>query len=96
MIKDGQIIANDSVRNFVRQLEFETYIVTVDKLKSVDSLKKFNVQEKDEHSFEIDIKRNENITGVLDYISNLGMSVCDFRPQGNRMEKLFLKLLKHS
>jgi len=95
MIKDGQIIAHDSVRNLVKQIDLETYVVTVDKIKSEESLKKFNFNKRDDHSFEIDISKDEKMTEVLSYICQLGMNVIDFRPLGNRIEKLFLKLLKH-
>lgn len=94
MIKDGKIIANDSVKNLMRQIDTETYIITVDAIKNLESLTKFNARQQDDHSFEIDVTGSDQIMTALNQISSIGMTVSDFRPRGNRMEKLFLKLLK--
>jgi len=94
MINHGQIVANDSVRNLIKQIEVETYVISVDQIKSEKELAKFQFKKRDDHTFEIDIKTNERVTKILSYIASLGMDICDFRPLGNRMEKLFLKLLK--
>jgi len=95
MIKNGQIIAHDSVRNLIGLVEVETFTLTVDQVQSLSKLDKFQYKKIDEHTFQIDINKKEKLTDVLNYITSLGMNIHDFRPLGNRMEKLFLKLLKH-
>ena len=94
MIKDGRIIANDSVRNLVGQLEQETYVVHVEAVGSLEKLEAYQAQKIDEHTFTVDIKKGMNVGDFMSRLSDLGMHIQDFRPQANRMEKLFLKLLK--
>lgn len=94
MIKNGKIVAHDSVRNLVNLLEVETYVVHVDQVKALDSLALLNAQMVDEHTFTMDVKKGNSVGDFVNRISQLGMVIQDFRPQGNRMEKLFLKLLR--
>lgn len=94
MIKNGKIVANDSVRNLVNLLESETYVVHVDRVQPLDSLASYNARLVDEQTFTMDIKKGNSVSEFVNRISQLGMVIQDFRPQGNRMERLFLKLLK--
>jgi len=93
MIRDGQIFANDSVRNLVGQLEKETYVVHVENVFDLQKLTEFNAQRKDDNTFTIDLKKSTNVGDFMRHLCDVGMRVIDFRPQGNRMEKLFLKML---
>ncbi|MGE0268262.1 MAG: ABC transporter ATP-binding protein [Candidatus Omnitrophota bacterium] len=94
MIKNGKIVANDSVRNLVNLLESETYVVHVDRVQPLDSLASYNARQMDDQTFTMDIQKGNSVSEFVNRISQLGMVIQDFRPQGNRMERLFLKLLK--
>lgn len=96
MIKDGKIVANNSVRQLTSEIEEETYIFTVHEVKSLDLLRKFSAKAIDKSTFQVDIKKDEKIAEVLSLTAQLDMDIIDIRPLGNRMEKLFLKLLNHS
>ncbi|MBP9854627.1 MAG: ABC transporter ATP-binding protein [Candidatus Omnitrophica bacterium] len=94
MIKNGKIVTNDSVRKLVNLIESETYVVHVDSVKSLDALSIYQAKQIDEQTFTMDIQKGHSVVGFVNHISQLGMVIQDFRPQGNRMEKLFLKLIK--
>ncbi|MCA9402583.1 MAG: ABC transporter ATP-binding protein [Candidatus Omnitrophica bacterium] len=95
MIKDGKIITNDSVRNLVGILEKETYVVHVDRVTDIGPLADINAQRVDDNTFTMELSKGTDIAALLSKVSqSTGMSIRDFRPQGNRMEKLFLELLK--
>lgn len=95
MIKDGKIVANDSVRNLVGNLDNETYVVHVDQVKDLSPLSDIGAQKVDEHTFTLELSKGTDIAALLSQVSQkTGMMIQDFRPQGNRMEKLFLELLK--
>lgn len=93
IIKDGQIIANDRVKNLVKLVAKETYIVHVDAIRSLERIKGFNPVVIDENTFEVDLSKEERLNEFIAYLSQLGMVVTDFRPKGNRIEKLFLNIL---
>lgn len=93
IIKDGVIIANDRVKNLVKLVNKETYAVHVDKIRALDKLKNYNPVVIDEHTFEVDLSKKEPLNEFIACLIQLGMKVTDFRPKGNRIEKLFLNIL---
>ena len=94
IIKDGAIIAHDRVKNLVRLVTKETYTVHVDKVKGIESLSGYAPAVIDENTFEVDLKKEEKLNDFIVKLTKLGMEVTDFRPKGNRIEKLFLNILK--
>lgn len=96
IIKDGQIIANGRVKDLVKLVAKETYIVHVQEIRSLERLKGYKPLVVDENTFEVDLSKEERLNEFIAYLSQLGMVVTDFRPKGNRIEKLFLNILNSS
>lgn len=94
IIKDGKIIANDRVKNLVKLVARETYIVRVDTICALEKIKGYNPVVVDDNTFEVDLSKEERLNEFISYLSQLGMVVTDFRPKGNRIERLFLNILK--
>jgi len=94
IIKDGVIIAHDRVRNLIKLVTKETYTVHVDKVRALDKLAGYAPVEVDEYTFEVDLNKEERLNEFILKLTKLGMTVTDFRPKGNRIEKLFLNILK--
>ena len=93
IIKNGEIITYDRVRNLVRFVAKETYIVHVDKIQSLDALRQYHPVMVDEMTFEVEINKKEKLNDFIAQLTPLGMELSDLRPKGNRLEKLFLKIL---
>ncbi|MDP2652805.1 MAG: ABC transporter ATP-binding protein [Candidatus Omnitrophota bacterium] len=94
IIKNGEIITNDSVKRLVQLMDTETYTVTVRETKGLEGLRGFHPKVVDENSFEVELDRKESLNGFVSQLTNAGMVVMDIRPQGHRLEKLFLKILR--
>ena len=95
IIKNGKIISSDTVRNLVRLLEVETYVIHVDKVVALDALSQYRPKKIDDNTFEIEFDKKDRMQHFLGQAASLGMEVTDLRPKGNRMEKLYLKILNH-
>lgn len=93
MIKDGQIIKNDSVKNLLRMMDRETFIVHVEAVRGLSTLQKYHPRLIDEHTFEVEILKKDHLNVFLNDLAQAGMQVIDLRPQGNRIEKVFLSIL---
>ena len=93
IIKDGAIIANDRVKNLVKLVNKETYTVHVDKIYALEKLQNYNPVVIDDHTFEVDLSKEEPFNNFIARVMQLGMKVTDFRPKGNRIERLFLNIL---
>lgn len=94
IIKQGEIITCGRVSQLVRLIEQETYLVHVERIANLEKLNNYNPRIVEENIFEVELNKKEKINDFIGRLSTLGMVVMDLRPKGNRLEKLFLKLLK--
>ena len=94
IIKQGEIITNDSVKNLVNSLATETYIVNIEKItKKIGKLNDFTVIKETEDSLEVDIKKGQHINSLIKQLDTIGVQVINIQPKENRLEKLFLNIL---
>ncbi|HLF18681.1 MAG TPA: ABC transporter ATP-binding protein [Candidatus Omnitrophota bacterium] len=94
MIKNGEIIAYDRVSQLLKLLDVETYVVHAEEIKSIEKLSEYNAKIVDVNVFEVDLDKKRRLGEFVHKVNALGMVIHDLRPKGNRMDKLFLELLK--
>ena len=94
IIKTGEIIKYDKVKNLLQLLEQETYLVHVEAIHVLEKFTTYNAKRLDDTTFEVDLNKKEKLNDFISQLSAAGMVVTDIRPKGNRLEKLFLKILK--
>jgi ABC-2 type transport system ATP-binding protein len=96
IIKQGHIVRQDSVKKMIHSLEKQTYVVTVTKiLKGRPELENYDISLTDGTTLEVDLGMNQNISDFVSALSENGITIKDFRPKENRLEQLFLKILKN-
>lgn len=95
IIKQGQIIKQDKVKNMLNSLEKQTYIVTVSKIGNQKKVAGYDLKIIDENTFEVDLGVNQNLSDLISLLSENDIVVKDLRSKGNRMEQLFLNILKN-
>ena len=94
IIKNGEIIKHDRVKNLVQIIEQETYVIHVKEVKPFDGkLQSFLPRIIDETTLEIDMNKKDSLNQFISELTSLGMELLDIRPKGNRLEKLYLKIL---
>lgn len=93
MIKEGQIIRMDTVRNLNKLITQETYVISVRVMRSLHALEAYKPKAVDDHTIEVDLKRDAELNGLLMRLINEGFEITDVHPKGQRLEKLFLSLL---
>jgi ABC-2 type transport system ATP-binding protein len=93
MIKDGRIIKNDSVKNLLRMVDRETFIIHVESTEGISALKKYQPCLIDDHTFEAEILKKDHLNNFMKDLADAGLEVIDIRPKGNRIEKIFLNAL---
>lgn len=94
MIKEGQIIQHDRVDALMKLIEETAYLVTVKHMLSLDALQEYHPKMIDAHTIEIAFDQRYDLTRVFHDFAEAGFEVADFRPKAQRLEALFLKLLK--
>ena len=89
IIKSGEIVKQGSVRELLNSMDQESYTIEVDNAREVEGLNMI-----DDHTFEVSIKTKEGINPVMDRLTKVGIKVLGIRPKGNRLEELFLNIIK--
>ncbi len=98
IIKNGEIIKQDKVKNLLRSLDRETFVAEIDnpkELKKIDikntNFAEFKVVGED---LEITLEKDKTMNNLFSYLSKKKINVLSIRPKGNRLEELFLSVLR--
>ncbi len=93
MIKEGRLVKCDKVDNLLKIIDKEPFILTVDEVRNTNRLKGYAVSVVDRHTMKVELDKRHLHAFIRDLEKN-GMSLQDIRPQGHRLERLFLQLLR--
>ena len=94
ILKQGRIIKNDTVKNMLKSVEKQTFIVSVNKISQTTQVDGYQLRVVDENTVEVDLGMKQNLTDFISALSGENILVTDLRSKGNRMEQLFLNALK--
>lgn len=95
IIKEGEIVRNDSVKNLLHSMEKQTYVLAVESSRGHHDPKDFAVRIIDDTTLEIDMKQKQTMSQLIHDLHEHGYVVRDIRPKGNRLEQLFLNILQN-
>ncbi len=96
IINKGKIIENTSMKNLLRKLDKETFVLDTKNEFRPDILKdaKFEYKVVDTTTLEVVIKKEDSINGVFDYLKNKKIEVLSMRNKTNRLEELFINMVE--
>lgn len=94
MIREGKVIAQDKVSTLLRSLQEQTYVLEVSAVKKDFTLKGYDLSVIDAHTLEVKLGTKEPITTLIQDLAKADILVNEIQPKTNRMEQLFLNLLK--
>ena len=99
IIKDGQIVRLDTVKNLIQSLDKESYIIDIEPTTHIESAikntDKFILTKIDGTSLEVEIKTTQTINALIEYLTTQKIIVKGLRPKENRLETLFINTLKN-
>lgn len=93
IIKEGEIVRLDTVKNLNHLIKEETYVIAVKKMESMAGIEIYKPLRVDDHTLEVDLNRDEQLNDLLIKLINNGFDITDVHPKGQRLEKLFLSLI---
>jgi len=94
IIKEGQIVKFDSVRNLLMMIPQDTYRVSVKEMLALDAVKSFKPVKIDDHTLDIEIQQRDELNKFIMLMVQNGFVITDLHPKGNRLEKLFLEIVQ--
>ncbi|QFR39414.1 ABC transporter ATP-binding protein [Candidatus Gracilibacteria bacterium 28_42_T64] len=93
----GVIVENTSVKNLLSQLKKETIILSTsnENIKLDAAFKrKYSVKLHEDNEIELEISQKHSLNELFKELDKAGIEVTSFRNKTNRLEALFMKLLK--
>jgi ABC-2 type transport system ATP-binding protein len=95
MIDKGEIVVNTSMKQLLQTLHQELFVFdTYNHLTAAPQLNGFPVRLVDETTLEIGVEKGQNLNEVFALLSQHGIDVKSMRNKSNRLEQLFVSLLK--
>ncbi|WP_133130933.1 ABC transporter ATP-binding protein [Legionella yabuuchiae] len=96
IIAKGEIIANTSMNALLQSLHHQTFVLnTVEPITQLPNLAPFDALKLDDNSFELRIDNRYSLNDVFAVLSKHSLKIRSMRNKTNRLEELFLDLIKH-
>lgn len=97
IIDKGEIVENTSMRALLKKLDTETFIFdSREDLTTTPQVNGFDIVQIDSNSFEITLDKSQDINDVFDLLDEQGIKIKSMRNKTNRLEQLFVSLLRKS
>ena len=96
IINDGIIIKDTSMKNLLAELNVETFILDLAENSPNYQLQGYQSRLIDEHTLEVEVEREQTLNGVFSQLSEQNIAVLSMRNKANRLEELFVNLVKKS
>lgn len=96
IINHGEIIKSGDMSDMLSELEVETMVLFLEtKLTNAPKIQGVTCHLVDPQTLEIELKRDQSIDCVFKAIARLDIKVKSMRNKANRLEQLFINLIKH-
>ncbi|MEM1113596.1 MAG: ABC transporter ATP-binding protein [Pseudomonadota bacterium] len=95
IIDQGQIVEHSSVKDLVKRLHREVFILDcVGTLPPDIGIEGFEVARVDGHTLEVVVERGQTINAVFSSLETQGIVVSSMRNRANRLEEMFVNLVE--
>ena len=94
IIDKGNLVENTSMKTLLTQLDSETFILDVDEPAQLATSDNFKIAHIDEHTLEIELNKQQSLNKVFAELTEQGIRVNSLRNKANRLEELFIELVK--
>ncbi|MGX9418524.1 ABC transporter ATP-binding protein [Vibrio sp. WJH972] len=95
IIQAGELIENTSMKALLGKLQVETFILDVDSSETIPQLNGVLKQENKEGSIEIELEKSQGLNDVFSQLTQQGVKVLSMRNKANRLEELFVSLVRN-
>ncbi len=95
IIDHGEIVQDSSMKDLLKQLQEETFILDVaEPLPKDFQLQDFHWQRDESFTLSVSIKQGQALNDVFSQLTQQGITVTSLRNRANRLEELFVKLVE--
>ncbi|MGB3726448.1 MAG: ABC transporter ATP-binding protein [Glaciecola sp.] len=96
IIDKGTIVENTSMKALLATLNIETFVFDLASGAKAISIPEFECRALDDQTLEVDVPKTNSLNTVFEYFSKHDVKVMSMRNKANRLEELFVRLVKDS
>jgi len=93
IIDHGRIIENNSMKEFLKKVDRETYVFDVKEAKPINGLEHCNFKIIDDTTIQAEISKEHNLNKLFDQFQKNSIEVLSMRRKAARLEELFMSLV---
>ena len=95
IIDKGKIVKNTSVKNLIKQLNKETFVLDLNKdIKDLKPLDGYPLTLVDSTTIEVAVDKDKSLNQLFNHLSSEGVEVISMRNKANRLEELFIDMVE--
>ncbi len=97
IIDKGTIVQNTSIKNLIKQLNKETFILDIkQEIKSCPTLDEYPITMVDSHTLEVAVDKNKSLNQLFSMLSDQEIEIVSMRNKANRLEELFIDMVERN
>jgi ABC-2 type transport system ATP-binding protein len=95
IIDKGKIVKNTSVKNLIKQLNKETFILDLNKeIKEVEPLDGYPLSLIDSTTIEVAVDKDKSLNQLFNHLTAMDIEIISMRNKANRLEELFIDMVE--
>ena len=95
IIDHGELIENTSMKDLLSRLDVQGFLLDIDQsLEKPPSISNFKIFLEDSNTLNVAIKKDQSINHLFDQLSEQGITVSSMRNESNRLEEMFIEMIK--
>ena len=95
IIDHGELVENTSMKDLLSRLDVQGFVLDIDQsLDQAPSIPNFPITLEDSTTLNVAIKKDQSINHLFDQLSALGINVSSMRNESNRLEEMFIEMVK--
>ena len=95
IIDYGEIVADTSMKDLLSRLDVQGFVMDLDKpLDKEPTVEGFELKLEDSSTLVAAVNKDKSINSLFDELSKLGIKVKSMRNESNRLEELFIEMIK--
>ena len=95
IIDHGELVENTSMKDLLSRLDVQGFVLDINQsLDQPPSIPNFQITLEDSTTLNVVIKKDQSINDLFDQLSELGIKVSSMRNESNRLEEMFIEMVK--
>ena len=97
IIDHGELVENTSMKDLLSRLDVQGFVLDIDKaLDQPPSIPNFPITLQDSTTLNVAIQKDQSINDLFDQLTSLSINVSSMRNESNRLEEMFIEMVKKS